>query len=97
MSASNYKTIWTSSPIPNGPFTIRATLPASFKAAVKNILLTKLNKTYFTQMGYNGCSLIATCTVVEDAKTESFVTVTDAFYDTIRKVCEATKSSACKA
>ncbi len=97
MSASNYKTIWTSSPIPNGPFTIRATLPASFKAAVKNILLTKLNKTYFTQMGYNGCSLIATCTVVEDSKTESFVTVTDAFYDTIRKVCEATKSSACKA
>jgi phosphonate transport system substrate-binding protein len=97
MSPSNYKTIWTSDPIPNGPFTVRSTLPASFKAAVKNILLTKLNKTYFTQKGYNGCTSVSTCIVVEDAKTDSFISVTDAFYDTIRKVCEATKSSACKA
>jgi len=97
MTAANYKTIWTSGPIPNGPFSIRGTLPASFKAAVKNILLTKLNKTYFTEKGYNGCTAVATCTVVESATTESFISVTDAFYDTIRKVCEATKAPSCKA
>ena len=97
MSPSDYKTIWTSSPIPNGPFTIRSTLPASFKAAVQNILLTKLNKTYFTSKGYNGCTSVSTCIIVEDKNTDSFISITDAFYDTIRKVCEATKSSACKA
>jgi phosphonate transport system substrate-binding protein len=97
MAKADYKTIWTSSPIPNGPFTIRSTLPASFKAAVKNILLTKLNKEYFTSKGYNGCTSVATCIIVEDKNTNSFITITDAFYDTIRKVCEATKSSACKA
>lgn len=97
MRATDYKVIWTSAPIPNGPFTVRATLPASFKAAVKNILLTKLNKEYFVSRGYNGCTAVDTCIIVEDKNTASFVTVTDAFYDTIRKVCEATKSPACKA
>jgi hypothetical protein len=72
-------------------------LPASFRAAVKNILLTKLNKEYFTSKGYNGCTAVSTCIIVEDSKTNAFISVTDAFYDTIRKVCEATKSTACKA
>ncbi|MFI0461322.1 MAG: phosphate/phosphite/phosphonate ABC transporter substrate-binding protein [Ilumatobacteraceae bacterium] len=97
MKASDYKTIWESGPIPNGPFTISSLLPASFRAAVKNILLTKLNKEYFTSKGYNGCTSVATCIIVEDKNTTSFISVTDAFYDTIRKVCEATKSTACKA
>jgi phosphonate transport system substrate-binding protein len=97
MAKADYKTIWTSGPIPNGPFSIRSTLPASFKAAVKNIMLTKLNKKYFTEKGYNGCTSEATCIIVEDKNTASFVKVEDAFYDTMRKVCEATKSSACKA
>jgi phosphonate transport system substrate-binding protein len=97
MSPSAYRTVWTSGPIPNGPFSVRSTLPASFKAAVKNIMLTKLNKTYFTQKGYNGCTSVSTCIIVEDRNTETFIDVKDSFYDTIRKVCEATKSSACKA
>ncbi len=97
MNKADYKTIWESSPIPNGPFTISSLLPASFRAAVKNILLTKLNKEYFTSKGYNGCTSVATCIIVEDKNTTSFISVTDAFYDTIRKVCEATKSTACKA
>ena len=97
MKASDYKTIWESGPIPNGPFTISSLLPASFRAAVKNILLTKLNKEYFTQKGYNGCTSVTTCIIVEDKNTNAFISVTDAFYDTIRKVCEATKSTACKA
>jgi len=97
MNKADYKTIWESGPIPNGPFTISSLLPASFRAAVKNIMLTKLNKEYFTSKGYNGCTAVATCIIVEDAKTNAFISVTDAFYDTIRKVCEATKSTACKA
>jgi phosphonate transport system substrate-binding protein len=91
------KEVWKSGEIPNGPFTIRQTLPASLRAAVKNIMLTKLNKKYFTEKGYNGCTSESTCIIVEDKNTNSFITVADSFYDTIRKVCEATKSTACKA
>ena len=97
MKASDYKTIWESGPIPNGPFTISSLLPASFRAAVKNIMYTKMSKEYFVQKGYNGCTTVATCIIVEDKNTASFVKVEDAFYDTMRKVCEATKSTACKA
>lgn len=96
ITASDFKEIWKSGPIPNGPFTIRGTLPTTFKAAVKNILLTKLNKDYFISKGYNGCTS-SSCIIVEDASTTGFIAVTDSYYDTIRKVCEATKSTACKA
>jgi|GEM_PF-559001 len=97
MKATDYKTIWESGPIPNGPFSISSLLPASFRAAIKNIMYTKMNKEYFVSKGYNGCTAVATCIIVEDKNTASFIKVEDAFYDTIRKVCEATKSSACKA
>jgi phosphonate transport system substrate-binding protein len=97
MPAANYRTVWESGPIPNGPWSIRSTMPSTFKAAVKNIMLTKLNKEYFTQKGYNGCTSVSTCVIVEDAKTNTFIDVKDSFYDTMRKVCEATKSSACRA
>jgi phosphonate transport system substrate-binding protein len=97
MNKADYKTIWESGPIPNGPFTISSVLPASFRAAVKNIMYTKMNKEYFVTKGYNGCTVVATCIIVEDSKTASFIKVEDSFYDTLRKVCEATKSSACKA
>jgi phosphonate transport system substrate-binding protein len=97
MKKADYKEVWKSAPIPNGPFSIRSSLPASFKAAVKNILLTKLTKDYFVSKGYNGCTAVATCVIVEDANTVGFLEVQDSFYDSIRKVCEATKSTACKA
>ncbi|NBN89843.1 MAG: phosphate/phosphite/phosphonate ABC transporter substrate-binding protein [Actinobacteria bacterium] len=97
MKPAEYKQIWESGPIPNGPMSIRSTLPASFKAAVRNILLTKGNKEYFVSKGYNGCTDIATCVVVEDKNVNNFVEVKDSFYDYIRGVCEATKSSSCKA
>ena len=54
-------------------------------------------KEYFVSKGYNGCTAVATCIIVEDANTVAFVEVQDSFYDSIRKVCEATKSTACKA
>jgi len=97
MKASDYKTIWESGPIPNGPLSVSSLLPASFRAAVKNIMYTKMNKEYFVSKGYNGCTAVATCIIVEDKNTASFVKVEDSFYDTLRKVCEATKSTACKA
>jgi len=97
MNKDDYKVVWTSAGIPNGPWTIRSTLPASFKAAVKNIMLTKLNKEYFTSKGYNGCTSVADCVIVEDAKTARWVSVADTYYDVIRKICERTKSSICKA
>ena len=36
--ASKFRRIWASSPIPNDPITVRGTLPASFKRAVKRAL-----------------------------------------------------------
>lgn len=97
LKAAEYKQIWESGPIANGPMTIRSTLPQSFKAAVKNILLTKANKQYFVSKGLNGCTEVATCVVIEDKNAETFIEVKDSFYDYIRGVCEATKSSSCKA
>jgi hypothetical protein len=76
---------------------IRSTLPKSLKAAIKNILLTKANKEYFVSKGYNGCTELASCVVVEDKNVNNFIEVKDSFYDYIRGVCEATKSSSCKA
>jgi phosphonate transport system substrate-binding protein len=97
LKASDYQQIWESGPIPNGPMSIRSTLPKSLKAAITNILLTKANKEYFVSKGYNGCTAVATCVVIEDKNAESFIAVKDSFYDYIRGVCEATKSSSCKA
>lgn len=97
LKPADYKMVWESGPIPNGPFSIRSTLPASLKAAVKNIMLTKANKEHFVSKGYNGCTAVATCVIVEDKNVGSIVEVKDSFYDYIRAVCEATKSSSCKA
>jgi phosphonate transport system substrate-binding protein len=97
LKPADYKQVWESGPIANGPMSIRSTLPASFKAAVKNILLTKANKEYFVQKGYNGCTAVDTCVVIEDKNADKFIEVKDSFYDYIRGVCEATKSSSCKA
>lgn len=97
MKAADYKMVWESGAIPNGPFSLNSTLPASFKAAVKDIVLKKLNKEYFVEKGFNGCTAVATCIIIEDSKTASVMEVKDSFYDYIRAMCEATKSSSCKA
>ena len=97
MKPAEYKQVWESGAIPNGPFSLNSTLPASFKAAVKDIVLKKLNKEYFVQKGFNGCTDVATCIIIEDKNTASITEVKDSFYDYIRAMCEATKSSSCKA
>ena len=97
MKAADYKMVWESGAIPNGPFSLNSTLPASFKAAVKDIVLKKLNKEYFVEKGFNGCTAVATCIIIEDKNTASVMEVKDSFYDYIRAMCEATKSSSCKA
>lgn len=97
LKPADYKMVWESGPIPNGPFTVRSTLPASLRAAVRNVMLTKATKEYFVSKGYNGCTTVATCVIVEDKNVASLVEVKDSFYDYLRGVCEATKSSSCKA
>jgi phosphonate transport system substrate-binding protein len=97
MKPADYKMVWESGAIPNGPFSLNSTLPASFKAAVKDIVLKKLNKEYFVEKGFNGCTAVATCVIIEDKNTASVQEVKDSFYDYIRAMCEATKSSSCKA
>ena len=97
MKPAEYKMVWESGAIPNGPFSLNSTLPASFKAAVKDIVLKKLNKEYFVEKGFNGCTAVATCIIIEDKNTASVQEVKDSFYDYIRAMCEATKSSSCKA
>ena len=60
-------------------------------------MFKKLNKEYFVEKGFNGCTAVATCIIIEDKNTASVQEVKDSFYDYIRAMCEATKSSSCKA
>jgi phosphonate transport system substrate-binding protein len=56
-------------------------------------VLEKANKPYFVKNGY--CTDEASCRIIEDSSW-GFTKVDDAYYDGIRQVCEATKSSKCR-
>ena len=72
---------------------VTLTLPASLQAVIKNFVLKKANKTAFVASGI--CTTEATCQVIEDTSW-GFVPYSDAEYDGVRQVCEATKSTKCK-
>ena len=72
---------------------ITLTLPASLQTIIKTFVLEKANKTAFVAAGV--CKDEATCQVIEDTSW-GFVKYSDAEYDGVRQVCEATKSSKCK-
>ena len=93
ISLADYKIVWKSEPITNSPLAVRKDLPADLFNIIKTAVLEKVNKTAFVAAGY--CTSEATCNVIEDS-TWGFKTTTDAAYDGIRQVCEATKSSKCR-
>lgn len=93
INTADFKVIWKSGQIPNSPIAVRKDLPADLFELLKKTILEKINKTAFVQMGL--CKDEATCNVIEDA-TWGFRPTTDARYDDVRQVCEATKSSRCR-
>jgi phosphonate transport system substrate-binding protein len=93
INTADFKVIWKSGQIPNSPIVVRADLPADLFAIIKKTVLEKINKTAFVQMGL--CTSEATCNVIEDA-TWGFRPTTDARYDDVRQVCEATKATVCR-
>lgn len=93
INTADFKVIWKSGQIPNSPIAVRKDLPADLFELLKKTILEKINKTAFVSMGL--CKDEATCNVIEDA-TWGFRPTTDARYDDIRQVCEATKSSRCR-
>jgi len=93
INVNDFKVVWKSGQIPNSPIAVRKDLPADLFAVLKKTILEKINKTAFVSMGL--CTNEATCNVIEDA-TWGFRATTDARYDDIRQVCEATKSSRCR-
>jgi phosphonate transport system substrate-binding protein len=93
INAADFKVVWKSGQIPNSPMAVRKDLPSDLFEIIKKTILEKINKTSFVSMGL--CTNEATCNVIEDA-TWGFKSVTDARYDDVRQVCEATKSSRCR-
>jgi len=93
INVNDFKVVWKSGQIANSPIAVRKDLPADLFEVLKKTILEKINKTAFVSMGL--CTNEATCNVIEDA-TWGFRPTTDARYDDIRQVCEATKSSRCR-
>jgi phosphonate transport system substrate-binding protein len=93
LKAGEIKTVWKSGIIAGSPMAVSLSLPASLQAVIKDYVLNKANKTAFVAAGV--CKDEATCQVIEDTSW-GFVKYSDAEYDGVRQVCEATKSSKCK-
>jgi phosphonate transport system substrate-binding protein len=85
--------VWKSAPIPQSPVAIRDGLPADVKAKLTQMYTQDANKDRMVQLGV--CKDVAHCQVTSDASTWGFVPVTDATFDTIRKVCATTKNENC--
>jgi phosphonate transport system substrate-binding protein len=93
LKAGDLKIVWKSGLIPGSPMAVRVDMPKTLVAAVTKFVIEKANKPYFVATGI--CKDEATCQIIED-KSWGFTKVTDSYYDAVRQVCEATKSSKCK-
>jgi phosphonate transport system substrate-binding protein len=87
------RVVWKSAPIPQSPVAIRDGLPADVKAKLTQTFTKDANKDRMVQLGI--CKDTEHCQVTSDATMWGFVPVTDATFDTIRKVCAATKNENC--
>jgi phosphonate transport system substrate-binding protein len=87
------KVVWKSETIAGSPMAVRIDLPKDLVQILKTAVLEKANKPSFVKAGY--CTDEATCRIIEDGSW-GFTKVDDAYYDGIRQVCEATKSSRCR-
>lgn len=93
INTSDFKVVWKSGEIPNSPMAVRKDIPKDLFEIIKKTILEKMNKTEFVKMGL--CANETDCRVIED-NTWGFKPTSDATYDPIRQVCEATKSSRCR-
>ena len=91
ISKSAIKIIWKSSEIPASPIAASDSLPASFRSALENILVTDGNSAYFAAHGY--CSSVAQCTNITGQY--GFAPPSEANYAPILQICAVTKSSSC--
>ena len=93
INKGDLKVVWKSETIAGSPMAVRIDLPKDLVQIIKTTVLEKANKPYFVKSGY--CTDEASCRIIEDSSW-GFTKVDDAYYDGIRQVCEATKSSKCR-
>lgn len=86
------KVVWKSAPIAGSPMAIRVDLPKTLQEVVKKSIL-EMNVPGFVAKGL--CATEKGCYILEDSSW-GFTPVNDAYYDGIRQVCEATRSSKCR-
>lgn len=86
------KVVWKSTPIAGSPMAIRVDLPKTLQEVVKKSIL-EMNVPGFVAKGL--CATEKGCYILEDSSW-GFTPVNDAYYDGIRQVCEATRSSKCR-
>ncbi|MEZ5235217.1 MAG: PhnD/SsuA/transferrin family substrate-binding protein [Acidimicrobiales bacterium] len=86
------KIVWKGPEIPNGPFAMQNSLPASLQSEIKRIFLEDINVKAFVASGR--CASADDCKLGDD-DAAGYAAVDDATYDGVRKVCEQTKSARC--
>ncbi|MGD9755229.1 MAG: phosphate/phosphite/phosphonate ABC transporter substrate-binding protein [Acidimicrobiia bacterium] len=86
------KIVWKGPEIPNGPFAMQKSLPASLQSEIKRIFLEDINVKAFVASGR--CASADDCKLGDD-DAAGYAAVDDATYDGVRKVCEQTKSARC--
>ncbi|AZA09981.1 phosphate/phosphite/phosphonate ABC transporter substrate-binding protein [Corynebacterium pseudopelargi] len=86
--------IWTSNPIPEDPIVLNtSTLDPEVADKIRDAIQTKANKPELVKAGI--CSSEQDCVLPEEIE-YGYLPVTDADYNSIRKICEVTKADACK-
>jgi phosphonate transport system substrate-binding protein len=91
IAKSALKIIWTSPEIPASPLAASDSLPASFRAALEDLLVNEANSTYMAAHGY--CSSAAECTKITSQW--GYAKPSLANYSTIGDICKITKSPSC--
>ena len=87
------KTVWKSEPIAGSPMAVRVDLPKDLVEIIRKTVLEKANVPGFIAAGL--CQTATDCRIIED-KSWGFTKVVDSYYDGIRQVCEATRSTKCR-
>ncbi|MDA2952474.1 MAG: phosphate/phosphite/phosphonate ABC transporter substrate-binding protein [Actinomycetota bacterium] len=87
------KTVWKSEMIAGSPIAHRTTLPATLIAEIQRIVLEDVNTDKLIADGK--CTSVEDCGLT-DENVWGWVTKDDSFFDGVRAVCEATKSTKCE-
>jgi phosphonate transport system substrate-binding protein len=87
------KTVWKSEVIAGSPLAIRTTLPESLIAEIKRIVLENVNTDRLIADGK--CTSVEDCGLT-DENVWGWVPKPDSFFNGVRAVCEATKSTKCQ-